>query len=40
MYERIRAMYADGRLDAVGVGKAVQRGWITQEQADAITSAV
>ena len=38
MYERLAAMYADGRLDSAGLDKAVTRGWITAEQADAIRS--
>ena len=36
MFERIEALYTAGKLDAVGVEKAVTRGWITQEQADQI----
>ena len=36
MFERIEALYKAGKLDAVGVEKAVARGWITQEQADQI----
>jgi len=33
MFERLQALYADGRLDAAGLDRAVARGWITAEQA-------
>lgn len=36
MFERIEVLYDNGKLDAVGVEKAVARGWITQEQAEQI----
>ena len=36
MYERIKRLYSEGRLDEAGVQNAVTRGWITQEQADEI----
>jgi len=39
MYDRLAAMYADGRLDSDGLDRAVARGWITSEQADAIRQA-
>jgi hypothetical protein len=38
MYERLTALYAAGRIDATGIANAVTRGWITQQQADAITN--
>lgn len=36
MFDRLSAMYADGRLDAAGLDRAVTKGWITVEQRDAI----
>lgn len=36
MFERLKAMHADGRLDAAGLDRAVTRGWITAGQRDAI----
>ena len=36
MYERLRAMYLDGRLDDAGLDQAVTKGWITEAQADQI----
>ena len=36
MYERLKAMHADGRLDAAGLDRAVTRGWITAAQRDEI----
>lgn len=36
MYERIKRLYSEGRLDEKGVRNAVTRGWITEEQAEDI----
>ncbi len=36
MYDRLRQLYQQGRLTDAGLATAVSRGWITQEQADAI----
>ena len=36
MYERLRTMHLDGRLDAAGLDRAVERGWITAAQRTAI----
>lgn len=36
MYERLRALYLDGRLTDGGLAAAVARGWVTQAQADQI----
>lgn len=36
MYERVRVLYFDGRLDDTGLDNAVTKGWITAEQADQI----
>jgi len=33
MYESIKRLYESGRLSVVGVNAAVDRGWITPEQA-------
>lgn len=38
MYERIKKLYIERRLNAEGVQNAVVKGWITQEQADEILS--
>ena len=38
MYEKIKKLYVEGRLNAQGVQNAVIKGWITQEQADEILS--
>lgn len=39
MYERLKAMYLDGRLNDAGLNNAVTKGWITQDQADEIRAA-
>ncbi len=36
MLERLTALYAAGRITADQVRAAVDRGWITQEQAESI----
>lgn len=36
MYERLRTLYADGRLSDAQLTAAVGKGWVTQAQADAI----
>ena len=36
MFERLRALYAAGKLDDAGLAGAVARGWITQAEADVI----
>lgn len=36
MYERVKALYNEGRLSADGVRNAYAKGWITQEQHDEI----
>lgn len=36
MYDRLRSLYLDGRLDDAGLNNAVSKGWITQAQADQI----
>lgn len=36
MFERLKALYLAGRLDDAGLDRAVARGWITAEQAEAI----
>lgn len=40
MFERLRRLYAAGRLDETGLTAAVARGWITQAEADLILSEV
>lgn len=36
MYETIKRLYLNGKLDAPGVERAVQKGWITWAEADRI----
>lgn len=36
MFERLKRLYNEGKLDAQGIENAVVKGWITQEQADEI----
>lgn len=36
MYDRLRALYLDGRLDDAGLDNAVARRWITAAQAEQI----
>lgn len=38
MYETVQRLYQAGQLTDKGVSNAMLRGWITQEQADAILS--
>lgn len=40
MRERLRALYRAGRLDEAGLAAAVNRGWITQADADEILAEV
>lgn len=39
MYERLKRLYEEGRLDEKGIWAAVDKGWITEEQAIEITRA-
>lgn len=36
MYERIKKLYLEGKLNDEGLDNALKRGWITQEQYDEI----
>lgn len=38
MYETIKRLYLAGRLSDAGLANAMEKGWITQEQADALTA--
>lgn len=38
MYERLKRLYEEGRLDKSGIQNAVAKGLITQEEADEITA--
>ena len=38
MFERIRRLYSEGKLTKTAVNAAVKKKWITQTQADEITS--
>lgn len=37
MFEQIKRLYEQGKLDANGVEAAVKKGWITPRQAQKIT---
>lgn len=37
MFERLKQLYIDGRIDIDGLLKAVEKGWITEAQFYAIT---
>lgn len=32
MYEKVKKLYIEGRIDESGLDKAVKYGWITEEQ--------
>lgn len=36
MYERLKALYESGQLSLDGLNKAVEKGWITEEQKQSI----
>ena len=36
MYERIKKLYLEGKLNDEGLDNALKRGWISQEQYDEI----
>lgn len=36
MYNTLKKMYNEGKLDVSGLEKAVEKGWITQDQLDQI----
>ena len=36
MFERLKRLYAEGKINETGINNAVAKGWITQEQADEI----
>ena len=33
MYERLKRLYKEGKIDEQGIRNAVNKGWITEEQA-------
>ena len=37
MFNRIKRLYDEGKLDKQGVKNAVEKGWITPEQYEEIT---
>jgi hypothetical protein len=39
VFERLKALYLDGRLSDAGLSNAVTKGWITEEQATEIRDA-
>ncbi|WP_084705431.1 XkdX family protein [Leucobacter chironomi] len=38
MFDRLRKLYQLGKLDVDGLAAAVQRGWITEDQAHEIVN--
>ena len=36
MFERLKRLYAEGKINETGINNAVTKGWITQAQADEI----
>lgn len=36
MYNRLKRLYEEGRIDSNGLQNAVNRGWITPEEKDEI----
>lgn len=36
MFERLKRLYSEGKIDETGINNAVNKGWITQEQVDEI----
>lgn len=38
MLERIRRLYLAGSVDDMGLGRAVEKGWITAAEADALVA--
>lgn len=36
MYERLKRLYYEGKINENGLEKAVQKGWITEKQMDEI----
>lgn len=40
MFERLKRLYEEGRLNDKGIENAVMKGWITEDQARAILTPV
>lgn len=38
MFERLRRLYREGKIDESGLESAVEKGWITEEQKNQIMS--
>lgn len=36
MFERLKRLYNEGKIDVIGLQKAVDKGWITEEQKEEI----
>ena len=36
MFERLKRLYEQGKIDKVGLKKAIEYGWITEEQMNEI----
>ena len=36
MYERLKRLYNEGKIDEEGLQRAVDKGWITEEQREEI----
>lgn len=38
MFETLKRLFDEGKLDADGLSRAVEKGWITEEEFEAIAS--
>ena len=38
MFEHLKRLYLQGRIDLIGLNNAVTKGWITQEQLEEIVT--
>lgn len=38
MYDRLKRLYSEGKIDGNGIKNAVEKGWITAEEAGEIIS--
>lgn len=36
MFERLKELFANGKISEAGLNRAVVKGWITEEEAEAI----
>ena len=40
MFERLKRLYNEGKIDAEALEKAVEKGWITEEQKNELSNAI